>query len=120
MNYYGDVNDTVKRIVDAFENGNIPAAMAQTFVTGAAEKHCASYSFMNRVIVMLQGYSDAMGYGQWKKLGRHVKLGEKGFAILAPVFAKGSRKTRINPATGIAEKSEGFIVGFKAVKVFGL
>lgn len=120
MQYFGDVNDTLSRIVDSFENGNIPAAMAQTFVTGAAERHCATYSFMNRIIVMLNGYSDAMGYGQWKKIDRHVKKGEKGFAILAPII-KGGSKRKVNPATGVVEeKDSGYCIGFKAVKVFGL
>jgi antirestriction protein ArdC len=89
--------------------------MAQVFVDGAAEKHSAKYSFMNRLIVLLHGYSDAMGFGQWKKIGRHVKKGEKGFAILAPIM--GSRRT-INDATGVVEE-EKFPIGYKAVKVFG-
>lgn len=120
MKYTGDVQGTLDRILNSFESGNIPSQMAQVFVVGAAERHCATYSFMNRFIVMLHGYTDAMGYGQWKKIGRHVKLGEKGFAILAPIMAKRTENV-INPATGIVEQKKiGFCIGFKAVKVFGL
>jgi len=120
MKYTGDVNDTLGRIINSFENGNIPQKMAQALVSGAAEKHVQNYSFMNRIIVMLNGYSDAMGYGQWKKIGRHVKKGEKGFAILAPIMAKRTDR-KVNEATGVVEeKKSGFCIGFKAVKVFGL
>ena len=120
MKYTGDVQGTLDRILKSFENGDIPAQMAQTFVQGAADKHCANYSFMNRLIVMLHGYSDARGYGQWKKVGRNVKKGEKGFAILAPIMAKRNEQV-INPATSVVEQKEvSFCIGFKAVKVFGL
>jgi antirestriction protein ArdC len=114
MKYTGDVEGTLSKILEAFESGNLPSKMAQVFVAGAVKKHCASYSFMNRLIVMLHGYSDARGYGQWKKVGRFVKKGEKGFAILAPIMAKKNR----TKDTGEVE-SYSFCVGFKAVKVFG-
>jgi antirestriction protein ArdC len=114
MKYQGDVTGTIERILEAFESGNIPATMAQVFVEGAADKHCATYSFMNRLIVALHGYSDARGYGQWKKIGRHVKKGEKGFAILAPIMVK---KRDVDDTGRVVERS--FCIGFKAVKVFG-
>lgn len=119
MNYYGDVKGTLERIVKSFEDGDIPQKMAQVFVQGAANKHCASYSLMNRIIVMLHGYTDAMGYGQWKKIGRHVKKGEKGFAILAPVLKKITENVT-NDAGVVEKKTRQICVGFKAVKVFGL
>lgn len=114
MKYTGDVQGTLDRILESFESGNLPKQMAQVFVKGAADKHCMTYSFMNRFIVALMGYSDARGYGQWKKVGRHVKKGEKGFAILAPIMAK---KREINDQDIVEERS--FCIGFKAVKVFG-
>jgi antirestriction protein ArdC len=115
MQYKGDVKGTIERIVKSFENGDIPQKMAQVFVSGAAERHSASYSFMNRLIVALHGYTDAMGYGQWKKIGRHVRAGEKGFAILAPILVP---KRTVNEA-GVVEERK-ICIGFKAVKVFGL
>ena len=120
MKYTGDVNGTLDRIMNAFESGDLPSQMAQVFVAGAAERHCASYSFMNRLIVLLNGHTDAMGYGQWKKIGRQVKKGEKGFAILAPILRTITERN-VNPATSVVEEQKRKIcIGFKAVKVFGL
>lgn len=120
MKYYGDAQATLDSILKSFENGEIPKKMSQVFVSGAADLHCNTYSFMNRLIVALMGYSDARGYGQWKKIGRYVKKGEKGFAILAPVL-KNVKENKLNETTGmVEEKSRKVCVGFKAIKVFGL
>jgi antirestriction protein ArdC len=119
MIYDGDVKGTIAKVVESFENGNIPAKLAQAFIQGAAEKHIASYSFMNRLIVILHGYSDAMGYGQWKKVGRHVKKGETAFSILAPKIAK-KKVQMVNEFGKVVEIEQSYCYGFKAVKVFGL
>jgi hypothetical protein len=44
------------------------------------------YSFGNQILIMLQrpGATRVAGFVTWKELGRHVKWGEKGIAILAP------------------------------------
>lgn len=115
MKYTGDVKGTIDRIIKSFESGELPKTMAQVFVQGAAERHCSSYSFMNRFIVMIHGYTDAMGFKQWKKIGRSVKKGEKGFAILAPILVN---KREVNETTGKVEEFK-ICIGFKAVKVFG-
>lgn len=120
MKYIGDVNGTLDRIIKSFENGDIPEKMAQVFVKGAAHRHCASYSFMNHLIVLLHGYTDAMGYGQWQKIGRQVRKGEKAFAILAPV-TKTITDKQVNDVTdAVEQKKRQICIGFKAVKVFGL
>lgn len=49
-----------------------------------------SYSFRNVILILMQ-YPDASrvaGFNTWKKLGRTVKKGEKGIAILAPITFK--------------------------------
>ncbi|MCU5287982.1 ArdC-like ssDNA-binding domain-containing protein [Bacillus paranthracis] len=45
-----------------------------------------NYSPNNTILIMAQNPNATMvqGFGDWKKLGRHVKLGEKGIRILAP------------------------------------
>ena len=49
-----------------------------------------SYSFGNAMLIYMQNpeASYVKGYKAWNKLGRHVKKGEKGIAILAPCFRK--------------------------------
>ena len=115
MKYVGEVKDTMQRIVDSFKNGDLPEKIAQTFITTATKKHCETYSFMNRLIVALNGYSDARGFKQWKKIGRYVLQGQKGFAILAPIMIN-KRNTEDNGT--VTEKK--ICIGFKAIKVFGL
>lgn len=46
------------------------------------------YSFGNQMLIMLQrrDATKVAGFVTWKELGRYVKKGEKGIAILAPVF----------------------------------
>jgi len=49
-----------------------------------------SYSFRNCLLIAMQcpTASRVAGYRQWPKLGRHVKKGEKGIGILAPLVYK--------------------------------
>jgi hypothetical protein len=54
------------------------------------------------------------GYKTWQSFGRHVKQGEKGIMILAPVFRKKDDKTTESQT---AEK-ETNLTGFRAVYVW--
>lgn len=49
-----------------------------------------SYSFRNSLLIYQQNPSSELcaSYTVWKKLGRHVKSGEKGMLILCPAFKK--------------------------------
>jgi antirestriction protein ArdC len=111
-NYFGKAENTARAIVKAFESGQVPNALSQVFVSGMLERHCSKYSYMNQFIVAIHGYSDCMGFKQWKKEGRNVKKGEKSFGILAPCL----RKTGEKDANG---KDRSICIGFKAVTVFG-
>ncbi|RCW41584.1 ArdC-like ssDNA-binding domain-containing protein [Paenibacillus prosopidis] len=70
------------------------------------------YSFNNMMLILLQ-YPTATyvaGFEEWKKLGRHVKLGEKGLKIMAPSF-----KMKKDEETGEQKK---VLCGFHQVTVF--
>jgi hypothetical protein len=112
-NYFGKAEGTAQAIIKAFEEGRVPKAMGNVFIEDASEKHSASYSYLNRFIVAIHGYSDAMGMKQWnKKHQRWVKKGEKAFYILAPVLKKVEDKT--------TDEERKICIGFKGVQVFGL
>jgi len=111
MNYFGKAEQTANAIVKAFEDGRVPSALSQLYIEDAAEKHSASYSWMNRFIVAIHGYSDAMGMKQWNKKDRRINKGEKAFYILAPAMRNIEDVT-----TG---EKRNICVGFKAVQVFG-
>ncbi len=75
------------------------------------------YSFGNTLLICLQrpGASQVAGYRAWPNLGRHVRSGEKGIAIMAPIV----RRVRVDD-----EESDNVTVvtgsprAFKVVHVF--
>ena len=102
------------KIIDAFRSGNIPKAIAPSFLS--TNRHCSSYSWSNQIIVALSGYTDADGFKGWLAKGRQVRKGEKSFLILARM---GHTIEVVNIKTG--EKSPQFrLTGFRAVAVFGI
>lgn len=80
------------------------------------------YSFSNSQLIWAQaqarGFSPrrVTGYRTWRSLGRQVRKGEKGLAILAPIIRNVETD---DPATGIKE-TERRIVGFRPVHVFDI
>jgi N-terminal domain of anti-restriction factor ArdC len=75
----------------------------------------SSYSFNNQILISLQRPSACRvaGFQTWKKLGRHVKKGAKGIAILAPCVYR--KKVEADDADSLTVKQLG---GFKTCWVF--
>lgn len=77
------------------------------------------YSFNNSMLIQLQkpGATYVMGYGAkdgrsgWLSVGRQVRKGEKGIAILAPIVVK---RDKADGSKGTA------VVGFRTVYVFDI
>jgi antirestriction protein ArdC len=82
----------------------------QEYLKSAARFH--NYSLYNRLLIWSQRRDATLvaGFNAWKDQGRYVKKGEKGIAILAPMFVK-----KTDSLTG--EKKES-LVGFRSVYVF--
>jgi antirestriction protein ArdC len=60
------------------------------------------------------------GYGAWRKVGRQVRKGEHGIAILAPLVRRRTDDT-IDTATGDTdERGRSGVFGFKSVAVFDI
>lgn len=112
MKFYEKAEEVANKILNAFQTGKIPAALAPIFIKHAG-RHCDAYSWMNRMLVALAGYSDAMGFKQWLAVGRVVRKGEKAFYILSPCIKK------IDDAKNPGEKRP-IIYGFKVAHVFGI
>lgn len=113
MKFTGKAEEIAIQLLDLFKNGDPGQAMASLFLKGGG-RHFESWSFNNRIIALLNGYTDAMGFKQWLAKGRTVKKGEKAFYILGPLACKGERKN----ASGGTEQYT-FIRGFKGIPVFG-
>ena len=72
------------------------------------------YSWGNALLIASQrpAATRVAGFQTWRKLGRHVRKGEKGIMILAPVVVK----KRVDTEDGEDEQTRVF--GFRAAYVF--
>lgn len=119
------VSETLNKIVELFKTGNVPAAISiATFPPFDVPSN--SWSLANRIIMAINGTSDARGYKQWSECNRYVKKGSKAFHILAPWLAKKTRKGDCAPREyedDYVEKPvhiSHVLRGFLAVPVFKL
>jgi hypothetical protein len=88
----------------------------QRYLSVQARFH--SYSFWN-TLAILRARPDASrlaGFQQWRRLGRQVRKGEHGIAILAPIVRTVEQAEP--DGAGEAAESERRCVGFKVVYVF--
>jgi len=117
MKFYRQAEASAQAIVEAFEQGTVPKALANMFIRRKDTSPCRSWSWSNQLLVALAGYSDARGFRQWKQAGRHVKKGEKArCSILIPVTVKAETEDK---ATGETVE-EARCIGFTSSPVFGL
>lgn len=80
------------------------------------------YSFFNQMLIMTQrkDAQQVAGFGTWKKLGRSVKKGAKGIAIMAPIVYR--KKVRPEPESKDGDDSIDLEVvrNFKVCHVFNI
>ena len=76
------------------------------------------YSFQNTLLIHLQrpDATNVAGFNTWRRMGRMVRKGEKGIAILAPVV----RRTRVEDEDGEQRVIVGSPSAFKIAHVFDL
>lgn len=58
------------------------------------------------------------GFRAWLGLGRHVRKGEKGIAILAPIICKRNREAQEQDDSSSTAEAAGQLVGFRSAYVF--
>ncbi len=110
-------NDVLDRLTAGIER-LASSSSWQDWLTMQSRFH--HYSFGNTLLILLQTGGEATrvaGFHAWRKLGRHVRKGEKAIWILAPM----TRKVRDDehhdqdPTEGVR-----VLMGFKPVTVFDL
>jgi hypothetical protein len=107
-----NVRETLNDILQAFESGNIPEAIAHSMFP-IPDLPSSKWSFLNRITIFLSGTADARGFRQWTEAGRHVKKGARAIYILVPRLIK--RET--DSETGEPEEQE-VLAGFMGRPVF--
>lgn len=101
-----------EKILRAFQNpSTLPAALAPMFVRQHDHTPCRSWSWMNQVLVALQGHTDARGFRQWQQVGRHVCTGERAMYILCPIIRQVAGES--------TDERIAVVSGFRAAPVFG-
>ena len=103
--------EILNRIVETFQSGAIPEAIAMTIIP-PLDIPCAHWSLNNRIITFLFGTSDARGIRQWDEVGRYPKKGSKAIHILVPLIRK---KTSEKDEE---ETERSLLYGFRAMPVF--
>lgn len=83
------IEEQIDALGAALEAGH--SEQLQGFLTTMARFH--KYSLGNVLLIMAQRpeASQVAGFHTWRTLGRYVKAGEKGIAILAPMLMKGDQ-----------------------------
>ena len=102
------ITQTLNGILEVFKSGDIPACVAYASFP-PFKIPAAKWSYLNHIIMAINGTYDARGYRQWLEVGRHVKKGAKAFYIFAPRMKK--------EKNGEGEE-ETALIGFLGIPVF--
>jgi antirestriction protein ArdC len=109
------VADAADRLLDALRQGRSEAMAEYLRVMGRFHR----YSLNNVLLIALQrpAASHVCGFKTWLSLGRHVRKGEKGIKILAPIIGK----KKVDDSQPEEERnSKTMVYGFRTVFVFDL
>jgi len=113
-----NITQTLDKILNAFESGEIPKAVAIASFP-ISDIPSANWSFFNRTIQSLSGTADARGYRQWLSVKRNVKKGAKAIYILSPCLKKNNDKYQDNNNSKASEDNKvNHIKFFKETPVF--
>jgi hypothetical protein len=107
------VRENVQYLIEQLEAGHSDALTA--FLDAMA--HFRTYSFGNVLLIARQKpqATNVAGMWAWNQLGRRVKRGEKGIAILAPMVAKTRKDEAESDGEGNSRTS---LLGFRRVYVW--
>jgi hypothetical protein len=108
------IRENVQYLSQQLEAGHSEALTA--FLDAMA--HFRNYSFGNVLLIARQrpSASHVAGMRAWNELGRRVKRGEKGIAILAPMIGKNRKKQEVESEESGENKTA--LLGFRRVFVW--
>ena len=112
-----ELNASIRRAIEQLASETDAARQSQLFRDYLRTSSSFwDYSWHNQMLIWKQrpDASYVAGFNNWLKLGRYVRKGEKGIAILAPMFFKDKR-----PTTDGSE-IEAQLIWFKVVHVFDI
>lgn len=112
------LDDALKRLSEDLEAGRSESLTAYL----RAMSHFHNYSFNNCMLIMLQrpDATRVAGFRTWPKLGRHVRKGEEGIAVMAPVTKIIGKREEIQNDGSRKEVQVRAVVNTKPVYVFDI
>jgi len=113
----GRIKEYIERLAEETEATKSSTPLL-AYLKTAAQFH--DYSLHNTLLIFMQkpDATRVMGFHGWRKLGRFVKKGEHGIAILAPILIKANRVDQRQIPT--EEQEPQVITRFRTVFVFDL
>lgn len=111
-----------RELIDKLERGFQQAQTSEEYLSYLRTvSRFHKYSISNTMLIWLQfpDASHVAGFHTWLSLGRHVRKGEKGIRIFAPIPYRKTIAT-LDEGTGTAEEEEISGLRFRAVSVFDI
>ncbi len=109
------VREAMNTLLRMFKEENLPKVARAVFRGKSIPSD--SWSFLNRLLMLLNNTEDARGFRQWHEVGRYVSKGSKAFYILGPLHKK-VIKERITESGELITEEVSILKGFKAIAVF--
>jgi antirestriction protein ArdC len=109
-------DESLERLAEALKQGQ--SDVMRQYLAAMAKFH--RYSFGNILLIYVQRptATHVAGFHTWKKLGRYVRKGESGIAILAPMMLKAKIEEGEGNQTGDRDAEPRPVLRFRAVCVF--
>ncbi len=108
----------LKELAASLEQGQTD--VLEKYLSALARFHHYSFGNMMMIVKQFPEASKVAGFHTWRKLGRCVKQGESGIAILAPMIGRKKDDTISNNRVEAPQEKENSVYGFKAVHVFDI
>jgi hypothetical protein len=108
----------LKELAASLEQGH--TEVLEKYLNALARFHHYSFGNMMMIVTQFPDASKVAGFQTWRKLGRWVKQGESGIAILAPMIGRKNEDAESNNRVETSKEKEKAVFGFKAVHVFDI
>ena len=108
----------LKELAASLEQGQTD--VLEKYLSTLARFHHYSFGNMMMIVAQFPEASKVAGFHTWRKLGRSVKKGESGIAILAPMIGRKKDEGESLSRTEFSESKSKSVFGFRAVHVFDI
>ena len=108
----------LKELAASLEQGQ--TEVLEKYLSALARFHHYSFGNMMMIVTQFPEASKVAGFHTWRKLGRWVKQGETGIAILAPMIGRKKEDAESDNRVEASQSKVKAVFGFRAVHVFDI